>query len=387
MLSLYCAATFALALQSTQPCGLRALALADALELAAAEHKIVLASFQVAWDPASIELDRGTWTHPRLRLLLDARTVAIRVDAEREAALAERFAVDSLPTVVLLRPTGDAFDRIIGFRRPQEMQAELEAALAGKDAVQRARDEFERTGGRSPVARERLGDALAFAGQPEAALAEYVWCFDEGLRLHVLYASTRRAGLAAAIRRLAESHPPALEVLRTRRDARAAALQTGDDAAATAYELAALNDALDEPDETLRVYDRLPATSRARGVLYRSVFDRLITARRYAEVLTAGDPLDEFSEAVRVARLRSTPCCAVHYRGGRFIGETVVERGAKLLEALAGVQRIEEAQRLIDLILAYQDSPEHRELLSGHLRRAGAAALADSLAARPAPQP
>ncbi len=378
------------------------------LARAAAEKVVLLASFQTTWDAASLELERSTWRDARVLRAIRGEAIAIRIDADAQDALAQRYAIETLPTIVFLTPDGVATDRIVGFRNGPQFAAEFEAALAGQDAVARARTYLERSAGRDPVGRERLGRALADAGEPAAALQEYLWCFDEGLRRHIPYAATRRLALAVDIARLGRRHPAALDALRQRRDARAAALlaaapatqpassvanpsagasdaatpdptaaapAAGDDVS-TAYEFAAINEALEERADTLRVYDQLPADSKARAVLYAHVFSLLIEARRYRDVVASGDLRREFAEAARVARLQQTPCCAVHYRGGRFVGETVVERGAKLVEALAGDERLDQARQLAEEVLAFQNTPEHRELIARHLDRAGAAQAA-----------
>ena len=115
----------------------RALSYEAALEAARAEQKLVLVDFFTTWCPPCRKLDRETWPDPRVASWLGERTVALKVDAEKEAALARRYRVEVYPTIVIARADGSEIDRILGFLPPEQFVAEAEARIERAQRVER----------------------------------------------------------------------------------------------------------------------------------------------------------------------------------------------------------------------------------------------------------
>lgn len=193
--------------------------------LAKAGNRLLVVDFYTTWCGPCRRLDQITWPDPAVKAWFDAKALLLKVDGEKHEALTERFKVAAFPTIVLLRPDGTELDRLVGFRGPREFLAEVESALAGKDAVARARDAVRADGGLSPKTRFELGQVLVEKGDDEGALAEFLWCFDHGEERDETFAGVRLSFLLDALGWVARRHPPALVALRERRDRAAAALE------------------------------------------------------------------------------------------------------------------------------------------------------------------
>ena len=74
---------------------------------AAAENKPVLLSLVTAWSDECVLMDRTTYGHPDVISLVDARFVAIRVDADRRPDVNERYNLGGWPTTTFLTDTGE----------------------------------------------------------------------------------------------------------------------------------------------------------------------------------------------------------------------------------------------------------------------------------------
>ncbi|MFN0062370.1 MAG: protein-disulfide reductase DsbD family protein [Myxococcaceae bacterium] len=101
------------------------------LAQAKAEGRPVLIDFFADWCAACLELDRHTYPDPNVANALKT-FVTIKVDGTQEVAwvegLYEKFGVEGLPTVVLVRPDGTvAEDRVLGFLPPGEFVGKLSA--------------------------------------------------------------------------------------------------------------------------------------------------------------------------------------------------------------------------------------------------------------------
>lgn len=359
---------------------------AAALAAAREEDKPLLVCFAAAFSLPCRFLDETTWVEPGVQKLLAGRVVAIRVDVERDAALATRFRVDRTPTLLLLDTDERELDCIEGYRTAKLMLDELEGALAGRDAEVRARARIEQTRGQDPVARQVLGNVLVRKGRQAEALEQFEWCFDEGLARNIVYASTQRAALFSDWARLAERFAPARAAMERRRASCERVLLDERDDANVARNLAGLAQHLGETHALVEFYDRLKPDSRARGILIDAVFDPFVDTRRYDDILAQIEPRESFRHRVRLARAGGgLACCPVHARRGPATVGSVVERGARLVEALAATKRDADARALSEDVLRFEDTSATRALLVARLERAGRRDLADHWRATPGP--
>jgi thioredoxin:protein disulfide reductase len=112
----------------------------EAVATARAQGRPMIVDFWADWCAACKELDRTVWSDPSVRAEA-ARFVPVKLDGTTESdafdALAERFGVVGLPTVVLLDPHGrEVPGRVLGAVPSSEMLSHLRAvdgACEGKE--------------------------------------------------------------------------------------------------------------------------------------------------------------------------------------------------------------------------------------------------------------
>jgi thiol-disulfide isomerase/thioredoxin len=337
-------------------------------------NKIVLVDFYTTWCEPCKELDKHTWTDATVIQALDQKTVALRLDAEKEVALAQRYKISAYPTVLLLRADGTEIDRLVGYRPPATFLADFNSALAGKDSIARAQDKLAAVGGEDPQARLQFAVALAQSGKNAEALKEYLWCFDHGLEASPAFTGVRLSFLLSYIKNLSAEYPPALEALKSRRDEREARIGNGSIDRQDVIDLIALNKILGEKERSLTLYDRLPAGSRERLLTARQITPQLLEAKRYNDVLVGVDVSAAFQQ--RIATLQRALTAMKQDLPSRDILRTTMRRsavtdGVSYFEALAGLHRNEEAQALKEQILKFDPSAETQGALAEAANRAG----------------
>lgn len=345
---------------------------------AAQSNKIVLVDFYTSWCVPCKLLDKTTWTDAAVIQLLQQKTVALRIDAEKEAALSKRYKIEAYPSVLLIKPDGTEIDRLVGYKEPKEFIDDFNAALNGKDSVSRASDKVSATGTYDPMARMELGTALAAKGNDSEALTEYLWCFDHGLEAGLSFSGVRLSFLLSDIKQLAGHYPPANLALETRRDERQAKVAGGSTDNQTIMDLISLNNALDQKEKNFAVFDSLPVGNPARGVILRMLADQFLEAKRYADVIEGTDgttlfkkDVDRYKEALGSLD-NNNP---MRGRMEESLRPYTVKSGAHYFEALAGLKRNQEAKDLAGQILKFDSSQATRSMLAEAAQRAGNAEL------------
>lgn len=103
-----------------------------ALAKAEAQHKLVMVDFYTTWCRWCQRLDATTLSEPAVAAKISDGFVPVRLDAENDGReLAQKFGVDSYPTVVFLDKSGQEVYRIAGYLEPQDFLRELENVKAG----------------------------------------------------------------------------------------------------------------------------------------------------------------------------------------------------------------------------------------------------------------
>jgi thiol-disulfide isomerase/thioredoxin len=361
----------------------RDLGLGQARQAAAKEGKrLVLIDFYTDWCAPCKKLDETTWKDEGVRTWLSQSAVCLKVDAEKDEALAEKYRVNAYPTLLLLRPDGTEIDRLVGYRDAQTFLADARAALEGNDSLARARKKLDGDGRDDPMLRMNYGDALAQKGRIEDALSEYLWCFDHGLEHDRAFVGVRLSFLLGKIVQLGRAHPPALDELRKRRDSAQAALEGGDADLDTAMGFTALNDNLGEPARTLALYDRIKGDGSQPAQVRQYLFDRsleqLLEARRYREVVDHTDPKARVHELIeRHAEIEGGIPDDPSFRA--FLKQQVCEDGAKYYEALVGAGERSGAAEVAALLAGFDPVDAYPAMITA-AKRAGDAGAAEALA-------
>jgi thiol:disulfide interchange protein len=102
---------------------------------AGTEGKLVMIDFFATWCGPCQMLDRDTWPDADVRRLMAERTVPIKVDAEKETALAARYGVEAYPTVLFVRADGVEVGRLVGFRSADDFLAAAREILGAPHAA------------------------------------------------------------------------------------------------------------------------------------------------------------------------------------------------------------------------------------------------------------
>jgi thiol-disulfide isomerase/thioredoxin len=341
---------------------------------AAQTDKIVLVDFYTTWCGPCKLLDKTTWTDAAVIQLLGQKTVALRIDAEKEAALSKRYKIEAYPSVLLIKPDGTEIDRLVGYKEPTVFMADFNAALGGKDSIARAQDALTAAGTNDPSARMQFGTALAQKGKDAEALAEFLWCFDHGAEANPAFVGVRLSFLLSDIKNLAAHYPPASQALETRRDERQAKVAAGSADFHVVQELVSLNKTLGQEEKNLALFDQLPTDSKTRDVISPLLTDQFLEAKRYADVLHGTDGKAGFEKAVdRFNKLmgsfgKDNPMRKQVEENSR---QFTVGQGAHDFEALAGSKRNQEGKDLAGQILKFDSSPATRVLLAQAAQRAG----------------
>jgi thiol-disulfide isomerase/thioredoxin len=389
----------------------RELAFDAALAEATTNNKIVLIDFFTTWCGPCKRLDQTTWKDEKVCAWLAETTVALKIDAEKQAELAQRFAVTAYPTIVFVRADGAFMDRIVGYRAPEAFLADAADALAGRTAIVRAKRAFAGHENET-MARAEYAGALANAGFPAEALENYLWCWDHGLEHEQSYSGVRLSFLLSDIARLGRAYPPALQALEERRDAAATTLLADASEKASkgmvqcAKEIAALNRALGQQGNTLELCDRLTALGE-RGASARSslasngeISSALIERRRYADFLALWhDAPGKLDQRIASYRKSSTGRPATPARDDdadeapsddldmaesmrKYARGQIADFGGQTYEALLGTNAIEAALAVETKLTAFDPSAATVVTLIGHAKRASADEAAAALAMR-----
>jgi hypothetical protein len=219
----------------------------------------------------------------------------------------------------------------------------------------------------NPMERMSVARELRAQGKNAEALEHYLWCFDEGLKYSPAFVGVRSSFLLNELRELAKVHPPALEALITRRDAVEERIVAGSSEKMSVYEMIQLNANLEQPERTMALFDQLPEGHAARSSLVDFASEQFASARRYHDMVAAGNPEGTFdreqsmwgSLAGKDEMLQTA------------IRQRVIDAGAQGVEALAGAGEIQRATALADKLLKFDSSPQVRGVLTKHAERAG----------------
>jgi len=346
---------------------------------AARSGKIVLVDFYTTWCGPCKMLDKNTWTDAEVMQLLKEKTVSLRIDAEKETALAKRYKIGAYPSVLLIKPDGTEIDRLVGYREPGIFVADFHAALAGKDSVSRAHDALMAAGTNDASARMQFGVALAQKGRDAEALTEYLWCFDHGLDAGPGFAGVRLSFLLMHIKSLGADYPPARKALATRRDERQAKVAAGLTDTQTIMDLVSLNNTLDQKEKNFAVYEHLPAGSMAKDYVLMLSADQFLEAKRYTDILQGQDGTSSFQMALDRYNMMLDSIGKDSPMRERLEGtmrQMAVTVGAHCFEALAGLKRNRDGKNLAGRILKFDSSAATRDLLAEAAKRAGNSELA-----------
>ncbi len=282
------------------------LSFGDALKQAEKEKKLVFVDFYATWCGPCKVLDKTTLADASVVSWLRENTVALKIDAEREPALAARYRISAFPTLVFMKPDGAEVGRLQGVVQTDHFLSEAKGIRAGKNRVERARDRLESNGPDDPHERMQFARELAGSGKFDEALEHYLWCWDKGNSKSRSFAGVRVSFLLQEIAELGRQHSPAMQALRERRDRareEVLALEKPNWLSrmltrpnTPAADFVSLNAYLAEDDKSLDLYDELKENGTNAYALRQirpHVYDLLREAKRYHEIAEHKDILGD----------------------------------------------------------------------------------------------
>ncbi len=292
----------------------------------------------------------------------------------RDSAQILRYQVKNFPTTIVAHADGTEIDRIVGFVRPQETTALLEAAAKGESTLTSLAT-------KAAAAEAKIDDRLKYAdaatkrGKYAEALRELTVCLD---RSSAPMAKAERRYLKPVLARLmalSGAEPSARELVISRRDVMERTLSPH--FPEPIMIVFAYNEALKQPERNVDVYLRIPAESPLRDRLYTSVWRQLVAQRRYQEAVEGADleslvnsayPKKQPKQIASVVSAdgRSTSAPQINHAQRH-----IVELTGSALEALLGVGQLETAKRLAGRALDTVDSKEVKKRFEEAAQRAG----------------
>ncbi len=221
-------------------------------------------------------------------------------------------------------------------------------------------------------ARYRQAQVLAKGGQYEAALKEFLWCYDVGMKQAANLNAVRLSGLVADIGKLGALYPQALAALRDRRDQVEARMLASENDFDAASEFAALNRTLGDDARNMELYDQLPEGDRRRRTLASGAYDSFVAAQRYDAALE-GRPYGSMSSLFEIMTRERPEIAAMPNADPmrKMMRDSVVKTTVTDIEVLAGAGDLVHAQALTARLLAYDGSESTKTLLQQHAARAG----------------
>ncbi|HVS50808.1 MAG TPA: hypothetical protein VHD62_00535 [Opitutaceae bacterium] len=207
---------------------------------------------------------------------------------------------------------------------------------------------------------------LAKEGKLQEALDEYVQCYRE--------IETKRPGgvecqsLMGLMKSLGRKFPPAQAALSDLRDAAMAQWQTRPASARRelTFEIALLNEHLDQGSRTLELYDALRPDADERPSLAMIAFRSFVEARRYNDALI-GKSFGRMLGAIDAApkALASQPADRQS-----DVRRAVLDDAGTNIEVLTGAGKLDDAKLLTEKLLAFDDSDMARAEIRRHVERA-----------------
>ena len=189
---------------------------AKARESAKRSGRPLLMDFSATWCGPCKEMERTTFSDAEVQKRL-ARFVCVRIDIDREPALAKQFGVNSIPRVIVSDARGRRLMDALGYREAADFKTMLASALAGKPVI----DSGAATGEPAiPPELKALVDHLqakdyavwkarqpAIAAKATALLTEQLGAFDseERIKAAALLSGLGNDGVLALLGGLADS--------------------------------------------------------------------------------------------------------------------------------------------------------------------------------------
>ena len=101
------------------------------------DDKMILVDFETDWCVWCDRLDEDTYSDNRIIEFAEQSLISIKIDAEKKDGpdQKKKYRVRGYPTILLLDPSGNELDRIVGYRPPEEFLNELIRIKKGENTL------------------------------------------------------------------------------------------------------------------------------------------------------------------------------------------------------------------------------------------------------------
>jgi len=272
-------------------------------------------------------------------------------DAEKESL----YKITHYPTLIIAQPDGAEVDRIIGFRRPEEVAETLKAAAAGHSKIAGIRDA---AAAPSAGIREHmaLATALWMRDDLAGALKEYVWMLDNGGTADPKVYSAMYRLIVQQVASLGKIYPVAMDELSKRRDAAVIAAETDWPVPMALERAFAMNDSLGMASSNIPLYLKIPASSPLKQKLFSDIFLTLVREKKYQEIAEVAD-LEDFIGHIYPSFRENLENHAhgghAHAQSERAAKQKVITYASAACETLIALGELEKAKRVAGHAIAF----------------------------------
>lgn len=335
--------------------------------------KILVLKATAVWCGPCKQMDKTTWVDEKVVAWFKDHGTAAQFDVDKDTDLARQFNISAMPTMIALK-NGEEVDRIVGYRSAEQLITWLDGLRAGKTSTDAAQDTLKKAkaGELDMQTRYQNANLLARAGKKKEALDEYLWLWDNMVKVEPSMYGVRRSFFVASMKELAEQHAPAKEAFTKLRDELEATLKTDKRTMDTLSDWVVLNDAVGDDDRTLAWFDRVKSDPSAKKSLDQESFrlqQLLVERNRLADLaILIQDPVREVRTCLELAdmtRDRFPPgvddAVKAEIREAEIRG--LGTRVAPIYAAMLLAGRDAEAAKVMELVSAKDDTGRVRVMM------------------------
>lgn len=98
----------------------------DAKKMSLATNKFIVVDFWATWCGPCKKMDRDSWSHESVTRLLGEAFVSVKIDIDRERAMASQYGITVIPFVMIMDANGKVISKFEGYKNATELKRELD---------------------------------------------------------------------------------------------------------------------------------------------------------------------------------------------------------------------------------------------------------------------
>ncbi|HYF14672.1 MAG TPA: thioredoxin family protein [Phycisphaerales bacterium] len=270
---------------------------ADAKKAAADAKKWFIVKATAVWCGPCKQMDKTTWRDEKVVEWAKQNAVVVALDVDKHPKLARQLNIEAMPTMVAFKEGGDEFDRVVGYKAPDQMLAWLEGVAKGEKSIEAVKKRAKAPAGEAVNVRARMDLARSLAQDRKHADAadEYVWLWNNMLEHQPSMAGVRVSFMAGDMERLAVNEKARAKFIGLR-DETGKRLEGEKIDQDDLHDWIVLNNrVLGDTDATVKWYDRVKDQPRWQPLIQRSEYElteMFVGMGRWADVgRLSSDPL------------------------------------------------------------------------------------------------